>query len=380
MGSLRRNLLLGIGGAAAAFALTRGDGPAPVAGNVGSVELTATRATELSPPPPPPVVDPTLVLERVERQGDRYVAPTRDGRTAVLTLDVRLQEAAEKVLERARAPRAAIVVTDRAGRVLALAGRRTADPRGGPDGVVDHTLALEPWAPAASIFKVVAAAAMVEQGARGKDRVCFHGGVRSVMESNLTDSKQDRRCEDLSYGLAYSQNAIIAKVAHQRLEPGQLADAAGFEGVTLSALGGAVLAGTVAAGGQAPAPTLVAGYLDGEELIPAPPAGAPRQVLDASVAAEVGAMMAETCRRGSAAKAFAGRERIPDVQVAGKTGTLSARDPDYIQYSWFVGYAPADRPELTVSVLLGNAELWHLKAHTAARMVLAEGLRPRPGS
>lgn len=415
MGSLRRNLLLGIGGAAAAFALTRGDGPAPVAGNVGSVELTATRATELSPPPPPPVVDPTLVLERVERQGDRYVAPTRDGRTAVLTLDVRLQEAAEKVLERARAPRAAIVVTDRAGRVLALAGRRTADPRGGPDGVVDHTLALEPWAPAASIFKVVAAAAMVEQGARGKDRVCFHGGVRSVMESNLTDSKQDRRCEDLSYGLAYSQNAIIAKVAHQRLEPGQLADAAarfgfgqplpfpapaafgtatipdekgvpfgrtaaGFEGVTLSALGGAVLAGTVAAGGQAPAPTLVAAYLDGEELIPAPAAGAPRQVLDASVAAEVGAMMAETCRRGSAAKAFAGRERIPDVQVAGKTGTLSARDPDYVQYSWFVGYAPADRPELTVSVLLGNAELWHLKAHTAARMVLAEGLRPRPGS
>ena len=30
--------------------------------------------------------------------------------------------------------------------------------------------------------------------------------------------------------------------------------------------------------------------------------------------------------------------------------------------------------------LLGNAELWHLKAHTAARMVLAEGLRTRAGS
>lgn len=45
--------------------------------------------------------------------------------------------------------------------------------------------------------------------------------------------------------------------------------------------------------------------------------------------------------------------------------------------SWFVGFAPAGKPLLNVSVLLGNAELWHLKAHTAARMVLAEGLRAR---
>ena len=91
-------------------------------------------------------------------------------------------------------------------------------------------------------------------------------------------------------------------------------------------------------------------------------------------------MMTKTCASGSAASAFAGRRGIRDIAVAGKTGTLSRDEAPYMQYSWFVGFAPADKPTLTVSVLLGNAELWHLKAHTAARMVLAEGLRTRPGS
>ena len=33
-----------------------------------------------------------------------------------------------------------------------------------------------------------------------------------------------------------------------------------------------------------------------------------------------------------------------------------------------------------ISVLLGNPELWQIKAHTAARMVLIEALRSRAGS
>lgn len=440
--------MLGIGGAVAVFAFTVGRGE-HITTSVGTTELrsTGTAAAATNPPAPPastvtatattvmppprvstilrgeraehrkPVAaaDAVVQLEKMELRGDRYVAPMSDGRLAVLTLDVKLQAAAEKVLSRAKAPRGAVVVTDRDGRVLALAGRRTLDPKGGPDGIVDLRLALDAWAPAASIFKVVSTSAMVEAGAHAADRVCFHGGVRSVMESNLVDGKQDRRCESLSYGLAFSQNAIIAKVAHQRLQPADLAaaadrfgfgkplpfaapaafgnaaipsekgvpfarTAAGFDGVTLSPLGGAMLAGTIAREGEAAPPTIIAAIIDGRSELPAPPPPAPRRVLDARVAAEVATMMTQTCRAGSAARAFQGREKIRDIQVAGKTGTLSVHAPDYMQYSWFVGYAPADRPALTISVLLGNAELWHLKAHTAARTVLAEGLRPRPGT
>jgi cell division protein FtsI/penicillin-binding protein 2 len=431
---LGRNVMLGIGGAVAALAVTVSRGEhSSVENNVGTATLAApaaaasaatveTKISDIMLPPSRRIVadpDATLLLEQMQQRGDRYTAPMSDGRTAVLSIDPRLQAAAEWVLDLSKAPRGAIVVTDPQGRVLALAGRRTLDPKGGKEGIVDHSLALQAWAPAASIFKVVSAAAMVEHGARGNDRVCFHGGVRSVMESNLVDSKQDRRCDDLSYGLAYSQNAIIAKVAHKRLEPADLVatagrfgfgigaprplafpapavfgaatiptekgvpfgrTAAGFEGVTLSPLGGAMLAGAIAHGGTVTTPTIVTAYIvDGVET-PVSATSAAHQVVDAKVAAEVAAMMTETCKKGSAARAFTGREKIRDVAVAGKTGTLSETQPHYTQYSWFVGYAPADQPTLTISVLLGNAELWYLKAHTAARTVLAEGLRPRPPS
>jgi peptidoglycan glycosyltransferase len=103
-------------------------------------------------------------------------------------------------------------------------------------------------------------------------------------------------------------------------------------------------------------------------------------VLEESVADQVAAMMTATCKDGSAARAFAGRDKIPGVAVAGKTGTLSSNEPFYMQYSWFVGFAPADRPTMSISVLLGNPELWQIKAHTAARMVLIEALRSRAGS
>jgi membrane peptidoglycan carboxypeptidase len=354
MSRLGRNVMLGIGGAVAALAITvgRGEHVAGVRTSVGATELAAPAAGSAPAPAPAPTTtstttstvmlpptkhlfanpNATVLLEQMERRGDRYIAPMSDGREAVLTIDPRLQETAEKVLDLAKAPRGAIVVTDIEGRVLALAGRKTVDPKGGKDGIVDRALALDAWAPAASIFKVVSASAMVEHGAHGSDKVCFHGGVRSVMESNLVDSKEDRRCEDLSYGLAHSQNAIIAKVAHQRLQPADLADtaarfgfgkplsfacpasfgtvtvppekcvpfvrtAAGFEGVKLSPLGGAMLAGTIAEGGSVMTPTIVAAYLENGVEKPVK-RGEKRKVIDAKVASEVAAMMTETCREG----------------------------------------------------------------------------------
>ena len=355
----------------------------------------------------------------MELHGDRYLAPMSDGRTAVLTIDPAIQAVVEKVLRRARAPRGAVVVTATDGRILALAGRRTEDPTGAGEGIDDPRVALDAWAPSASIFKVVSAAALVEAGVGKSDKVCFHGGVRSVMESNLSDSRLDGRCADLAYGVAHSQNAIIAKLVHQHLTPAQLTDvahrfgfdrrlalptpaafghvaipadkgvefartAAGFSGVELSAVGGALVANTIATGGIAAPPRLVAGYLDSTGDLAAGSLPAPQpvgdRVLEESVADQVASMMAETCTDGSAARAFAGRDKIPGVAVAGKTGTLSNNEPFYMQYSWFVGFAPANRPTMSIAVLLGNPELWQIKAHTAARMVLIEALRSRAGS
>ncbi len=89
-------------------------------------------------------------------------------------------------------------------------------------------------------------------------------------------------------------------------------------------------------------------------------------MLDAGIAKQVARMMIGTCEFGSASKSF-GKHHV--VRVAGKTGTLTQESPFYMQYSWFVGFAPVDHPEIVVAVVLGNPENWQMKGHEVARSV-----------
>lgn len=345
---------------------------------------------------------PQLNLDTLRLVNGHYEAAVVDGRRAILTLDPALQKTAEHLLTQARAPFGAIVAMAPDGRILALSGRRGASRKGGRDGSFDWRLATEIWAPAASIFKLVTASALVAGGVDPDRKIRYHGGLRSVIESNLTDSKRDNSSEDLAYAIAHSNNAIIGKLAYKHLEPRELAKiasdltsplpfvvdatfaefalprnknlefaraAAGFSGSRLSVLGGAVLAATFAEQGAQPVPRLIARLDGGEEL----PLQAARRVLPPSIARAVGRMMVATCDTGSAAKSFRQRGKR-GLEVAGKTGTLATTSPYYIEHSWFVGYAPADDPQVIVSVLLGNPARWHLRGHQAARRLIDRAL------
>ena len=136
--------------------------------------------------------------------------------------------------------------------------------------------------------------------------------------------------------------------------------AAGFWHSTLSPLHGALLAAAIANHGEMPSPTLIdrAFGPDGRERPIAVPAAPARAGWSAWRAArEVGQMMELTTRIGTAKGTFRdkhGRRYLP-VEVAGKTGTLSAQtDKGYVGYSWFIGYAPADHPAIAFAVALGN--------------------------
>ena len=45
------------------------------------------------------------------------------------------------------------------------------------------------------------------------------------------------------------------------------------------------------------------------------------------------------------------RAKIPGVTVAGKTGTAENAGPDH---NWFIGFAPADDPQIAVAVFVAN--------------------------
>jgi cell division protein FtsI/penicillin-binding protein 2 len=291
---------------------------------------------------------------------------------------------------------------DMQGRLLALAGRRTAERRQS-----DFDLAVKVWAPAASVFKVVTAAALLGRGVTPDARICYHGGLRGLTAEHLIDDDVlDRDCDDLRGALAHSTNPVFAKLAHRHLDVQQLSDvarafgvdrapdfcldseagrlnlpheklpfaqvASGFWNIEISPLAGALLSAVVASGGRALTPRLVdeVHYPDGDEqeVLSAPS----RPVLTPAVADALRRMMVAAVDVGTAYTGFhdgTGRPFFPTSSVAGKTGSLTRPDP-FRAYSWFVGFAPADEPKVVISVLLGNPEKWHLKAHTAARMVL----------
>jgi penicillin-binding protein A len=375
--------------------------------------LLATRGAEAAP---------QVELDTITRRGDGFVAQLAGGGLAELTLVPALQDAVAEVLTTYQVPfGAAVAISVPDGRVLALAARSSVDPSLGPTELV-----LRPWAPAASVFKVVAVSALLtEAHVTAATRVCYHGGRSELLPDNLVDMPRlDRHCDSLAYGIGKSLNPIIAKLATRYLAPQGLRDmatafgfgapigfdapvepsqcdvpveplefaraAAGFWHSSLSALHGALLAATVAGGGEMPAPRLIERAFDpqGRPLIV--PVRLPRRVLDPAVAAQMQQMMSLTTRIGTARSGFHDRRGRPylRVDVAGKTGSLSYRglpsdpplpaadltDDPQLAYNWFVGFAPADRPRIAFAVVIGNRAVWRIKATFVARRLIAEHL------
>ncbi|MEZ4426480.1 MAG: penicillin-binding transpeptidase domain-containing protein [Nannocystaceae bacterium] len=335
----------------------------------------------------------------------RYVQELEDGSRVLYTLDPTLQESALQIFRNREVPYAAAVVLDvEDNAVLALAGHSSMDPKVDPLEILTTA-----WAPAASTFKIVTAAALLEhKRANAHTRACFSGGLRGITDDLLRDDpNRDTRCATLSDAVAHSHNVVIAKLAMKYLDREQLvatseqlafthplafefpveaspanipADprerakvAAGFWHVDMSPLHGAVLASVFARGGLLQAPHIVEQVVNaaGEELTPPLPKTA--RVLRSEVAREVGAMMVGTTTEGTAKGSFRDQSGVPyiaDVVVAGKTGSLTGRRAPALNYNWFIGFAPADDPEIAFAVLLANEPKWRIKAHYAGRRLV----------
>ncbi len=408
-----RNSLLVILAMLAIFSRFTRDGDTPIP---PTARIVGESPTEEMAPAPPKRPDKLIGDESLKGQLDlalmeevdsHYELPLADGSIAVLTLDPQWQAAVESALERAQAPKAAVVVMRNDGTILALSGISNANS---PLAKIDHQLALTTWAPAASVFKVVTASALLQAGVHPKTKLCYHGGLRSIELSNLSDSpKLDGTCNNLGFALAKSQNALVAKFSHKNLTPSSLAAmaaifgfgsapnfalpadkstidlpsdplefsrvAAGFWNTKLSPLGGALVANLVASGGLAVSPRIVSELRESDRTIPVE-AKKPVRVLPNKIASSIAQMLTGTVRFGTAYKGFhdtRGNLLLPNTEVAGKTGSLTQTSPEYMAFSWFVGFTQPDDPDITISVLLGNAAQWHLKAHTVARLVLQRG-------
>jgi len=352
----------------------------------------------------PPFSD--IDLGQAGAAGGVRVVPRRDGTRAVLTVDEKLQSHMEAIFARYDVPQGGLVAMDpKTGRVLAFVGYEAGKG-------LNARVATDPAPPAASVFKIVTASALLDAGVKPSTSVCYGGGMRGLVQADLVDSPtRDRWCATLGDALGYSINAIFAKLADRHIDERRMAQyvsafgfgqrlpfdlpaepspvdvpdsrlerarmAAGFWHSQLSPLHGALLASTIANDGRMPYAAIVDRIESrtGETLYQHTPRTF-REVLPRHTARETGEMMTNTVTKGTAKKAFwdhRGRPFLPGVRVAGKTGTLSRYDPQRT-YNWWVGYAPVDDPKIAVAALVVNEPTWRIKASYVAKEALREYL------
>lgn len=344
-----------------------------------------------------------LDIQRLTLRPRRVTAPLREGKIAELTLDPDVQRAAMLQMKRYRIPEGGVVLVEvKTGRVLTYASYVNEGTK------FDVNARAE--APAASVFKVVTGSALIERAdLNANTEQCYHGGKSRILPDELIDDPgRDKWCATLGMAMGRSLNVVFGRLAQKHLTPEDLTamagafgfgapvpfpipneapkveipseplefarSAAGFWHTTLSPLAAVLLAQTVGNGGITLEPRLISAVYSGTEKIweDRRPPTVLRRAIKPETARELTQMMIQTVEQGSAYKAFHdddGHSFLGSVTVAGKTGTLT-RDKENRFYTWFIGFAPVENPEVAVSALVVNTPSWHIKGPQLARDAL----------
>lgn len=353
---------------------------------------------------PPPEADLAgLDLMRLDLRPQKVTAPLPGGRTAELTLDPVVQRAALRVMKKYVVPEAGVVaINPKTGEVLAYASHVSEGEK------FDVNARAE--APAASVFKLVTGSALVEKGGLShKTEQCYRGGKSNILADELRDDpERDKWCATLGIAMGRSLNVVFGRLAQKHLTAEDLTQvggafgfgakvpfdveneapvitipddplefartAAGFWNTTLSPLAAASLVQTVANDGVTLRLRVVRSVVRGKDTLyefPNEPTVV-RRAVKAETADQVTQMMINTVSNGSAYKTFhdaKGRSFLPNIEVAGKTGTLT-RHEENRHYTWLVAFAPANDPEIAVAALVVNTPKWRIKGPDLARDVL----------
>ncbi len=373
-------------------------------------EVSASHATAGPAAQPQPSLSPSMTgldLGRIGVDDVGTTAPMSEHRVARLTIDPALQRTALTLMAAHKLPEASVVIIDTlTGHVLVYASHLENGPA--------RDLCAEATAPAASVFKMITGAALVESaGLTPESKQCYSGGEQRILASDLEDDPhRDRWCVSLGGAMGRSINTVFARLALKNVAPSVLEEtaksfgfgepvpfevpvqpsvlhlpadslgyartAAGFWNSTLSPMEAAFMSTTVARGGEPIRPNIVTAVTDaaGAVLYTAQPASALKRAVVPATAQALTTMMERTVSDGTCFRAFhdpRGTPFLPGITVAGKTGTLTD-DKARRFYTWFTGFAPS-RPmpgvrPVAIAVLVVNLPTWQVKANVLAREML----------
>ncbi|MEV8042702.1 peptidoglycan D,D-transpeptidase FtsI family protein [Streptomyces griseoluteus] len=331
--------------------------------------------------------------------------PAVPGSDVELTIDRDIQWAAQNAIseqvKKSKADRGYVVVQDTAtGQILAMANSPGFDPNdlSRANSAAMGNAALQDAYEPGSTAKVMSMAAVLEENAatplthvvvpnrlhRGDrlfqddvDHATWYLTLNGVLakSSNIGTilatgqlGKTQRAANDTLY--SYLRQFGIGRytgLGFPGETPGILAPAAKWstsqqytipfgQGFSINAMQAASVYSTIANGGVRVAPTLVRGTKGADGRFAPAPKPKKTRVVSEKTAKTVAQMLESVVddEQGTGVKA-----RIPGYRVAGKTGTANRVDPATGRYhgytSSFAGFAPADKPRLTVYCAIQNA-------------------------
>jgi len=317
----------------------------------------------------------------------------KEGNNLLLTIDHELQKLGHELLGNRNG--AVVAMNPKSGEILALVSKPDFDTNEemlekGWKAMVESEEA--PFLPRAtqglytpgSTFKIVTAAAIIENGM--EDRKFNDKGITTVDGKEISNSGKKAYGEiDLKKALAVSSNVMFAQLGvelgeeklreisermgfgtdipfdipvskslfpYEKMEKNDMAAVAMGQGkLMVSPLHMTMITSGIANNGIVMKPILVSKIISPENKeIKSFKQEEFKKIMDPDVAAKINKMMQEVVNNGTGKKAA-----IDGIKVAGKTGTAEnelshlKKDKDH---AWFVGFAPAENPQIAVAVVL----------------------------
>ncbi len=330
---------------------------------------------------------------------NNLIKDSSPGKSVVLTLDKTIQFITEKELAKAVKENnaksgMALVMESNTGKGLAMANYPTFNPnaysRYSLSQLRNHVVAdsFEPG----STFKIFTIAAAIDSGLiKATDMYNCENGTYQLADRIIHDDHPHSRL-NVSDIIKYSSNIGAAKIGYKMGEarlspylrnfgfggrtgidlPGEspgnlkrhwygidLASISFGQGVSLSTIQLATALSTIANGGNLMRPYLVEQILDDNgKVVQKFEPQIVRRVISAETAQKVTKMMETVTGEGGTGTKAA----LDGFRVAGKTGTAQKVDPVTRTYSLtkrtgsFVGFVPADKPRLTIAVIIDEPQ------------------------
>lgn len=146
----------------------------------------------------------------------------------------------------------------------------------------------------------------------------------------------------------FDLETAISKIEYKKMSDSDAALVAIGQGQLLvTPMQMALVCSSVANGGKIMRPYLVESITKKDTIIQTGKTKVLGQAISETCAAYITEQMIETVKQGTGKRA-----QINGIEVAGKTGT--AENEKEKDHAWFVGFAPAESPEIAIAVILEN--------------------------